>query len=164
MTTGLVGSEMCIRDSSFTHTHTHTHTLAHAHIHTHTHTHALTHAHAHTCTCARTYTHTHTHTHTFYGCTMKTALSYILNTVLMILTVRSLCLITPCRSSEVACYSEPAVSRANRSVVSDIQLKHVTWIQGNSLVICNCFQLRNYKIIVCACVHACVYVRACVRA
>ena len=43
MTTGLVGSEMCIRDSTHTETHTETHTQRHRHRHTHTHTHTHTH-------------------------------------------------------------------------------------------------------------------------
>ena len=64
MTTGLVGSEMCIRDRhihtyTYTQIHTHTHTRKYTHTHTHTHTHTNTHTRTHT----HTYTHTHTHTH-----------------------------------------------------------------------------------------------------
>ena len=59
MRVGLVGSEMCIRDSTHTHTHTqniHKHTHTH-NIHTHARTHARTHTHTHIPTLPRTHSH-----------------------------------------------------------------------------------------------------------
>ena len=60
MKDGLVGSEMCIRDSTHIHTHTHTHKQTNKHTHTYnhadTHTYIRTHIHTHSHTLARIHT------------------------------------------------------------------------------------------------------------